>query len=79
MHLHIADNIVSYMVIVGINLNPRASFLMKSIQLAFFSYQLLCIRKEALGIRLSGHASLLSFQTKQEQTDFVLVELETQQ
>ena len=31
--------------------------------------------KEALGIRLSGHATMLSFQTRQEQTVFIQQEV----
>ena len=38
---------------------------------AFFSNQSLCVMKEVLGIRLSGHATMLSFQTQQEQTVFL--------
>ena len=73
MHLLIANNEVSkyQMVLVGINLVPRASFLMQIDWLAFFSNHLLCIRKDELGARLSGHASLLSFQPQQEKTVFV--------
>ena len=67
-HLRLADNLHLTMVFVGINLVPRASFLTQSDWLPFFSSQLLCFRKEALETRLSGHASLLSIQTQQEQT-----------
>ena len=42
---------------------------------AFFSNQSLCIMKEVLGMRLSGHATMLSFQTQQEQTVFIQQEL----
>ena len=59
------------MVLVGINLVPRVSFLMQGNWLTFFSNQSLCARKEALGMRLLGHASLLSFQFQQEQTVFM--------
>ena len=51
------------MVVVGINLVLSASFLMQSNWSAFFFNQLLCVRKEALGTRLSEHAFLLSFHT----------------
>ena len=67
MHLRIANNVVSYHRLLGINLVPRASFLTQSDWSAFFSNQSLCVRKEALGMRLSEHVSLLSFQTQQEQ------------
>ena len=67
-HLRLVDNLHLTMVFVGINLVPRASFLTQSDWLPFFSSQLLCFRKEALETRLSGHASLLSIQTQQEQT-----------
>ena len=70
-HLRLADNLHLTMVFVGINLVPRASFLTQYDWSAFFSNQSLCVRKEALGTRLSGHASLLSFQTQQEQTVFI--------
>ena len=56
------------MVFVGINLIPMASFLTQIDWSAFFSNQALCFRKEALGTKLIGYASLLSFQTQQEQT-----------
>ena len=39
--------------------------------MAFFSNQLLCVRKEALGTRLSKHALLLGFKTQQEQTALI--------
>ena len=54
---------------------PRASFLTQSNRSAFFFNQSLGIRKEALGTRLSGHASLLSFQTQQEQTVLIWLEV----
>ena len=56
------------MVLVGINLVPMASFLTQSDWSAFFSNQSLCVRKEAMDTRLSEHASLLSFQTQEEQS-----------
>ena len=71
MHLHIANNVASYHGLVGINLIPRNSFLMQIDWSTFLSNQSLCIRKEALGTRLSGHPSLLSFQTQHQQTVFI--------
>ena len=62
------------MVLVGINLVPKASFLTQRDWSAFCN-QSLCIRKEALGTRFSGHATLLSFQTQQEQTIFIRLEV----
>ena len=63
------------MVFLGINLVPRAFFLMQSNWLASFSNQSLCVKKEALETRLNGHAPLLSFQTQQEQTVFIWQEV----
>ena len=57
------------MVLVSINPVSRASFLTQSDWSAFLSS--ISVRKGALGTRLSGHASLLSFQTQQEQTVFI--------
>ena len=34
-----------------------------------------CVRKEALGTKLSGHVSLLNLRTQQEQTDFIGLEV----
>ena len=62
------------MVFVGINFIPVAIFLMQSHQSAFFSNQSLCIRKEALGTRLSGHA-LFSNSTRTK--SFHIVEVGT--
>ena len=57
------------MVIVDINLNPRASFLTQSDWSAFFSEQLFCVRKEALGTGEQDSVGMhLRFQTQQEQT-----------
>ena len=56
------------MVIVDININPRASFPTQSDWSAFFSNQLFCIRKEALGTGEQDSVGMhLSFQTQQEQ------------
>ena len=64
------------MVIVDININPRASFLTQSDWSAFFYNQLFCIRKEALGTgEQSSVDMLLSFQTQQEQTVFIWQEV----
>ena len=60
------------MVFFDINFVPGAIYLTQSDWLAFFSNQTLCVRKEELATRLSGHVSLLSFQTQQEQTVFML-------
>ena len=61
------------MAFVVITFIPSASFLIQSIWLAFFSNQSLCVRKEAQGARLSGHTSLLSFETQQD--SFHMVEV----
>ena len=69
MHLRIANDIVSYHGLSGHQ--PRSQgFFPNAERLIgpFCSNQSLCVRKEALGTRLSGHSSLLSFQTQQEQT-----------
>ena len=59
------------MVFVGINLVPTAFVLMQSDLLAFFSNQWLCVKKEALGTRLSRHALLLGFQIQKEHTIWI--------
>ena len=64
------------MVIMDININPRASFLTQRDWSAFFSNQLFCIRKEALGTEEQSSVSMhLSFQTQQEQTVFIWQEV----
>ena len=64
------------MVIMDININPRASFLTQSNWSAFFSNQLFCIAKEAVRTGEQGLVGMhLSFQTRQEQTVFIWQEV----
>ena len=57
--------------IMDISINPRASFLTQRL-IAFFSNQLFCIWKEAVGTGVEGSVGmLLSFQTRQKQTVFI--------
>ena len=67
MHLRIANDIGLNMILVGINLVPRASLLTQSNCLS----SQISRGKKALGTRLSGHASLLSFEIQQEQSVFI--------
>ena len=64
------------MVIIYININPRAFFLTHSDWSAIFSNQLFSIWKEAVGTGEQGSVGMhLSFQTQQEQTVFIWQEV----
>ena len=75
MDLHIANNVVSYHGPSGHHTCSQGFFHNTEWLISFLLQLIVCLRKEALGMRLSGYASLLSFQTQQEQTVFMLCQL----
>ena len=74
-HLHIANNVGSYHGLSWASPSFPGLLSLHRVTDWLSSPINRCVRKKALGTKLSRHVSLLNFWTQQEQTDFIGLEV----